>query len=218
MSWDPVNPADYLMAGWWAEFPGQHPPELSFADYTGSTIVDGPEIDPANPPQLPVDGTASYVGHQAGGLYAYIPRGDREAFTLDEYEGIVTLTGDFGASTIGGCIGCVGDLVTRRAHFGLFLGQDVHDTEAQATGYELHLGETSINPDGTFENHAVRIRHPEREIADSLGRWGGRLSSVPDRAGIPRLSAGFSSAGFEESDGSVGSFVGIFVALGDNGG
>ena len=32
LSWDPADPADYLMAGWWAQFPGQHIPDLSFRD------------------------------------------------------------------------------------------------------------------------------------------------------------------------------------------
>ena len=70
VSWDGDDPADYLMAGWWAEFPGQHLPELSFGDSIQYAIVDGPEIDPSNPPQLPLEGQATYVG-QAGGLYAY---------------------------------------------------------------------------------------------------------------------------------------------------
>ncbi len=53
VSWAPANPADYLMAGWWIQFPGQHLPDLSFADTEQYGIVDGPEIDPAHPPELP---------------------------------------------------------------------------------------------------------------------------------------------------------------------
>ena len=44
VSWDGDDPADYLMAGWWAEFPDQHLPELSFRDSIQYAIVDGPEI------------------------------------------------------------------------------------------------------------------------------------------------------------------------------
>ena len=47
----------------------------------------------------------------------------------------------------------------------------------------------------------------------SEGRWGGSLSNIPDGAGYLRLAAGFSSAEFEEGDGSVGAFFGTFVAL-----
>ena len=76
VSWDPQPaPADYLMAGWWAQFPGQHLPELSFSDSVQYSIVDGPEIDPADPPELPLEGQATYIG-SSGGLYAYVPGTD----------------------------------------------------------------------------------------------------------------------------------------------
>ena len=41
---------------------------------------------------------------------------------IDEYVGTVTLTADFADDTLRGCIGCMGDLITQRAHFGVFLG------------------------------------------------------------------------------------------------
>ena len=101
------------MAGWWAYFPGQHPPDLDPFTPLESAIVDGPEIDPAHPPDIPLSGTASYVG-LAGGIYAYAPGAtiDEKEFPLvsDAWEGISTLTADFAAGTISGCIGCVGDL------------------------------------------------------------------------------------------------------------
>ena len=216
VSWDSGDPADYLMAGWWAEFPGQHLPTLYFRDSIQYAIVDGPEIDPSIPAELPLEGQATYIG-QAGGLYAYVPGsdwGDDEgARVIDEYEGVITIAADFARNTLSGCIGCTGDLVTRRAHFGIFLGDEVRDVQAVAAGYELHLGETPFNPDRTFEHTDVTVRHPERTITQSEGHWAGTLSNVPDRAGNPRLVAGFSKADFEESDGSVGTFFGTFVAL-----
>jgi len=216
VSWDSGDPADYLMAGWWAEFPGQHLPTLSFRNSIRYAIVDGPEIDPSIPAELPLEGQASYIG-QAGGLYAYVPGSDwgedEGAFVLDEYEGVITITADFARNTLSGCIGCTGDLVTRRAHFGIFLGDEVHDVQAIAADYELHFGETPFRPDRTFEHTDVTVRHPERTVTQSEGHWAGTLSNVPDRAGDPRLVAGFSGADFEESDGSVGEFLGTFVAL-----
>ena len=216
VSWDGDDPADYLMAGWWAEFPGQHLPELSFRDSIQYAIVDGPEIDPSNPPQLPLEGQATYVG-PAGGLYAYTMGSDwgedEGAYVIDEYEGAITITADFADGTLSGCIGCLGDLVTRRAHFGLFLGDEVRDAQAVAADYELHFGATPINPDGNFENTDVEVRHPERTVTHAEGDWGGTFSSVPDQSGNPRLVAGFSSASIEESDGSAGEFFGTFVAL-----
>ena len=216
VSWDGDDPADYLMAGWWAEFPDQHLPELSFRDSIQYAIVDGPEIDPSAPPQLPLEGQASYIG-QAGGLYTYVAGSDwgehEGAYVIDEYEGAITIAADFADATLSGCIGCEGDLVTRRAHFGIFLGDEVRDVQAIAAGYELHFDDTPFNPDGTFERTGVTVRHAERAVTQSEGHWGGSLSNIPDRAGHPRLVAGFSSARFEEGDGSVGSLFGTFVAL-----
>ena len=216
VSWDGDDPADYLMAGWWAQFPGQHLPDLSFRDSIQYAIVDGPEFDLSAPRRLPVAGRATYTG-QAGGLYAYVPGSDwgedEGAFVLDEYEGEITIAADFTDATLSGCIGCAGDLVTRRAHFGIFLGDEVRDVRAIAADYELHFGVTPIDPDGTFEHADVEVRHPDRTVTHAEGHWGGTLSNVPDRDGNPRLAAGFSSADFEERDGSVGEFFGTFVAL-----
>ena len=39
LSWDPDNPADYLVFGWWAEFVGQSPPVLSLAE--AERVLDG---------------------------------------------------------------------------------------------------------------------------------------------------------------------------------
>jgi len=204
------------MAGWWAQFPDQHLPELSFRNSVRYALYDGPETDPATPPQLPLEGQATYVG-QAGGLYAYEPGSDwgedEGADVLDEYEGPIAITADFADATVSGCIGCEGDLVTRRAHFGIFLGDDVHDVRAVAADYELHFGATSLNDDGTFETTDIEVRHPDRAVVQSEGFWGGSLSNRQDADGNPRLVVGFNAAEFEESDGSAGSFVGAFLAL-----
>lgn len=216
VSWDGDNPADYLMAGWWAEFPGQHLPVLSFRDSIQYSIVDSPETDPSSPPDLPIEGQATYVG-QAGGLYTYeagTDWGENEgAFVIDEYEGVITITADFADATLGGCIGCEGDIVTRRAHFGIFLGDELRDVQSLAAGYELHFGETPLNPDGTFEHAGATVKHAERTVTEAEGDWGGTFSNIPDQAGNPRVVAGFSGAAFEESDGSAGKFLGVFVAL-----
>ena len=179
-------------------------------------IVDGPEIDQAFPPDLPLEGRATYVG-QAGGLYAYVPGSewgeDEGAYVLDEYEGVITIAADFANGTLSGCIGCEGDLATRRLHFGIFLGDDVRDVRAVAADYELHLGPSPFNPDGTFEHSGVEVRHPERVVTRSEGHWGGSLSDRQDEDGTPRLAAGFTSARFGEGDGSEGVFFGTFVGL-----
>ena len=219
LSWNPDDPGDYLVFGWWALFPDQHPPELSFNDSVRYALVDGPELDHGVVPQLPVDGTAAYAG-QAGGLYSYVFGSDwgedEGAFVIDEYQGTLTLTADFADGTLRGCIGCVGDLVTQRAYFGVFLGRELIDVQGLAGDYELHLPTAIFREDGQFDRDKVVLRHPKRTVTLSEGFWGGALSSRRDGDGNPRLVAGFNGVSFEESDGSEGEFFGSFLGLSES--
>ncbi len=209
LSWDPEDPEDYLMAGWWAEFPGQHPSELSLAGSERYSIVDGPEIAPLSRPQFPAGGSASYVG-PAGGLYRY----SADENVIDEYEGIINLQVDFGDRTIEGCIGCLGDLVTRRAHFSEFLGKEIIDTESLVLDHQIHLGALEFDElTGQFSGDGATVVHPDQKIVESDGDWGGQFSERPDATGLPRLAAGFTSVGFLDENGVEGAFVGTFVAL-----
>ena len=216
LSWNPDNLADYLVFGWWAEFPDQHVPDLSFAEVEPFVIIDGPEIDHGIVPQVPTDGVAIYTG-QAGGLYDYTfgtDWGEDEGeFVIDEYQGVLTLTADFADGTVRGCIGCVGDIVTRRAHFGVFLGRDPIDVQGLARDYEIHLATAILGEDGQFERDRVTVRHPDRAVTSSDGIWGGTLSSRQDTDGNPRLIAGVNIVEFEEGDGSEGVFVGSLLGL-----
>ena len=216
LSWDPDNPTDYLAFGWWAEFVGQSPPRLSLAESQRFALVDGPELDHGIVPELPSEGTATYLG-QAGGLYRYVPGGepgeDVDNIVLEEYQGIINLTADFFDGTVKGCIGCVGDLVTQRAHFGVILGQEVAAPQDTARDYELHLPSAIIREDGQFVRDRVILRHPERTVTRSEGYWGGAFSSRQDTDGNPRLTAGFSAVDFEQSDGARGEFFGSFLGL-----
>ena len=110
------------MAGWRAEFPDQHLPDLSFRDSIQYAIADGPEIDPSTPPRLPREGQAIYVG-QAGGLYFYVAGGDwgedEGSCVIDEFEGVIAINAGFAGNALSGCIGCLGDIVTRRAFWHL---------------------------------------------------------------------------------------------------
>lgn len=69
VSWDDADPTDYLAAGWWLVYPPDVP-TWAFESATRGVFLDGPELDPAKPPDLPLAGTASYVGGM-GGLYTY---------------------------------------------------------------------------------------------------------------------------------------------------
>ena len=151
------------------------------------------------------DGTTASVGSGWGE-----DEGER---VIDEYQGTLTLTADFTDGTLRGCIGCVGDIVTTRTHFGVFLGEDPRDVRGLAKDYELHLATAILGENGVFERDRVTVRHPERTVASSEGSWSGILSSRRDTDGNPRLVAGISDVEFKESDGSQGLFLGSFLGL-----
>ena len=216
-SWDPADPADYFMAGWWAEFPGQYAPDLNIHEARRIGIVDGPEIDNRFPPDLPAEGQASYLG-QTGGVYRYRPPGgSREDTLAEEYQGTINLTADFAAGTIRGCVGCVNDLVSRREYFSALLGnQQRFDAGPYIADFEIHLGAAPIKDDGTFGSDDVTVRYPlQHEPGKTSGVWGGQMSSTPDADGNPRLAAGFAVGRFEGEDGGRGSFIGSFLAVSD---
>ncbi len=209
VSYDADDPADYLMAGYWAYYPDQHPPDLDPFDTVEYSIVDGPEFDIEDPPEMPVAGTASYAG-LAGGIYAYAPGETREErhFVFDGFEGLVTLDADFGAGTVGGCIGCAGDLAIRTAIAPASRGDVQHDI----SDYEIHLEEQPFGT-GHFFDGTTAVHHPARDVVFTEGEWGGRFSNRPDDAGDPRIVTGFSDAYFGEADDSVGYFFGSFVGM-----
>ena len=210
VSWNGDDPADYLMAGWWAHFDGEQPPDLTYGNLYEYSILDGPELDPEAPPELPVAGTASYAG-PAGGVYVYVPGETLEErhFVVDGWEATATLSADFGSGMMSGCVGCVGDFITRTAVIPASRG----DVQADISDYELHLAAHPWREDGTFDGAMAEVLHPSREIVGSEGEWGASLSSRADADGNPRLIAGFAGADFEEADGSVGGFFGSFVGL-----
>ena len=196
LSWDPDDPADYLVFGWWAEFVGQSPPVLSLADSRAVRACRRPGARPWNrAPELPTEGTAAYLG-PAGGLYRYVPGAgpgeDLDNIVLEEYQGTIVLTADFFDGTVKGCIGCIGDLVTRRAHFGVILGQEVAAPQDTARDYELHLPSAIIRDERPFR---ARQGGPETPGADRnpvRGALGAALfSSRRDSGGNPRLAARF---------------------------
>ncbi|MCY4393773.1 MAG: hypothetical protein OXC10_01370 [Rhodospirillaceae bacterium] len=215
VSWDNDDPSDYLAAGYWLHFPGatrlRNLP-LSQADV--SAFVDGPEIDPSNPPQLPVSGRATYIGN-AGGVYSY--RYGRNwadvdaSVSTEEFVGTITLMANFGDNTISGCIGCVGDIEITREHLYSILGWRAQLPKASPKDYELHFGRTKIGADGAFASTDVAVTHPERSVTGSDGQWSGRLSNRSATDGNPRLAAGSTDVRFGEADGSSGSFSALFT-------
>jgi hypothetical protein len=217
VSWNNEDPTDYLAAGWWLH-QGEDDP------YPERVIfVDGPEIDPVmNPPDLPVTGTARYLG-SGSGIFGYAFGSDWEAlvggYTYDAYRGRMEVVADFEAGTLSGCLGCTGELVADRTHleyrFEQIPERYLPEVDAPLEDYEIHFTPVAYNDDGSFESGfdsaAASVRHPDRDVTGSRGFWGGSLSAFDDENGNPRLIAGFKEAGFEEEDGSRGFFWGVFT-------
>ncbi len=214
ISWDNDDPTDYLSAGFWMRFDGATTTRR--LDPAGATIVpfvDGPELDPATPPELPPTGTASYAG-SAGGVYRYRAPGAAEP-VAEEFTAAMTLQADFAAGAVAGCIGCVGDIALEREHLYAILGwrRGQGEIEHPPAEYEIRFAPTLIGEAGGFEGERVSVSHPDRDVTQSGGSWSGRLSSRPAADGAPRLVAGQARAAFAEADGGEGSFDSIFTAL-----
>ena len=215
VSWNDADPADYLAAGWWLVYPPDVPLRRIESAARG-VFLDGPELDPANPPDLPVAGTATYLGGM-GGLYTYnYGRGwDELAGSSDvtEFVGQVVLTADFDRNRLVGCLGCLGPIeVDPGRHLYPVLTWRTPDPAASPADYDVHF-EASIGADGAFEDTAIGVTHPDRSIVSSAGTWQGQFSNIPDAEGNPRRVVGSTDVLFAEDDGSHGGLTGIFDAL-----
>ena len=215
VSWNDADPADYLAAGWWLVYP----PDVPFRDFESATrgvFLDGPELDPAKPPDLPLNGTADYVGG-AGGLYTYEYGRDwgelAGSSEYTEFQGPVVLTADFDGNRVTGCLGCLEPIDTAPGrHLFPAVPWQGPDPAALPTDYELHFA-ASLDAAGAFEGTEITVTHPERTITHMAGTWRGQFSNVADVDGNPRRVVGASDVHFAEDDGSIGSFTGIFDAL-----
>ena len=217
VSWDNDEPTDYLAAGYWLRFDGfslRGGIPLAAGDI--ELFIDGTEIDPRHPPELPVSGTASYAG-EAGGVYTYRYgsdwTGNEHPEAGEEFYGPMTVEANFDDMTIAGCIGCDGDLRIERMHLYGVLGWRAREPLASPVDYEIHFAPTEIKPGGMFDGQDVTVTHPTRTVTQSGGDWGGSFSNRPAPDGNPRFVAGIASAEFTEADGSEGAFNSIFITI-----
>lgn len=237
VSWDHSDPTDYLAGGYWMHLPKGHGGESLDSAEIGAFVV-GPEL--SGTPAMPELGTATYRGH-ASGLYTFyygpgwqhlpfpegfeVPvDGTREAGV---YTGVVSLTADFAANTLSGCIGCM----LPGANPNMIILETAGDTIApDGTRGELtaiylntpgrsfariHLGEAPIRPDGTFAGADLTFEidyFPAHTGSTSQGTWDGRFSTIQDPAGDPRLVGGTTNAQWSNPLGGRSVFVGNFVA------
>lgn len=215
-SWNNDNPDDYLAAGWWLIYP-PGTPFWEFEDAARGVFMDGPEIDPMNPPDLPIDGTATYTG-SSGGLYTYQYGRDwgeelKGTTEYTEFAGPLSLEADFSKKVITGCMGCIAPIQTAPGRH-LFPAVPWYgpDPAALPAEYDVRFS-AMFGTNGAFESRQVSVQHPERNITASVGTWRGQLSNVPDEDGNPRRVVGSTDIHFAEGDGSHGRFTGIFDAL-----
>ena len=161
VSWDDDDPGDYLAAGWWLIYP----PDVPFWNFEAATrgvYLDGPELDPARPPDLPLTGTATYVGG-AGGLYTYTygrawgELAGTSEFT--EFQGPLALTADFDRSRITGCLGCAGPIETAPGRH-LFSGRALAGTRPGGTAGRLR--HAALPPPLAQPAHSRIPRSPSR--------------------------------------------------------
>ena len=215
VSWNDTDPTDYLAAGWWLVYPPGAPYQ-AVGSATRGVFLDGPELDPADAPDLPLTGTATYVGG-AGGVYTYqYGRAWGElagSSELTEFVAPVLLSADFDSGRLTGCLGCLGTIeIDPGRHLYPILTWRNPDPAASPADYELHFA-SSIDADGAFEDTEITVTHPERTITQTAGTWRGQFSNVADVDGNPRRVVGSTDVHFAEDDGSIGNFTGIFDAL-----
>lgn len=216
VEWDDADPDDHMVFGWWMHFPSG----VSFTaleEAESGAFMDGPELDLSNPPDMPVNDTATYSGG-IGGLYEYrYGNGWREELQDEsqfvEFSALIELTADFADASISGCIGCTGDITAETLHLWPVVRWRGPPPDALPKDYEIRLGRTPLEANGTFENTDIAVSHPERDVTQTEGVWGGQFSNVPDADGNPRRVVGIADLRFDEADGSKGSFLGGFSAL-----
>ena len=215
ISWDDNDPTDYLAGGWWSVFPQNEEEVDLFTADALTYFVDGPEIDPANPPVLPATGTATYDGISSG-LFQYLEAvGYARHYMFSEFLAPVQLTADFDAGIVRGCIGCTGEITAGEVHIASLLQSETAAATPRAdpSGYELHFGPVGWREDGTVYQETMTVMHESRTITGSWGVFGAHFSNRPVETGEPRLTAGLYEANFREEDGSLGRFNGSFEAL-----
>ena len=204
-NWNNSDPSDYLAGGYWMHLTGRViPPAVTGAEI--GAFVDGPEL--RGPSARPVTGTASYTG-LAGGFYAYQ---SAQSAQIGNFIGSASLTADFGANTISGCVGCNG-------------GVDVSGAAADASGRaytfedvnvpaRIRMSAAAIQSDGTFRNRRVTLERDDATVTSTSGSWGGRFSTLQTAAANdPRLVAGTAAATWTESTGAEGVFAGAWYAV-----
>ncbi len=193
--WRNSDPNDYLAGGYWLHWTGDVLGNNFRADDAGA-FVDGPELSMTSRPNIAaLQGAATYRG-AAGGLYGVEYGRDFPQFadTIGVWAANLRLTADFGARTIGGCVGCDGSMTV----------------DGYSEAFRIHLGAVPLAANGTFRGSGVRLEHLQIPTASSSGHWGGMLSNRAASDGDPRLAAGTLGGEAATAGGTEVVFIGAF--------
>ena len=135
VSWLNSDHTDYLAGGYWLHWDGDILGSNFTADDAGA-FVDGPELSMSNRPNIDsLQGSATYRG-AAEGLYAAEYGSDFPQYEdeIGIWQGDLRLTANFGAQTIGGCVGCSAPMLVNGSN----------------EDFRIQLGSVPIASNGTF--------------------------------------------------------------------
>ncbi len=216
VSWNSADASEYSVWGYWLRSDG--PFFEPGVEFEIGAFYDGPTMDPANPPTLPVSGTATYTG-EGQGIYYHQYGSSPEygefagAIEIGQYVIPYEITVDFAQSSVAVC----GNCGTPSEYFGLWGdGRKTDGTfyrfEAVPTAYRFE-GTAIVNADGTFRSQQGTLTNPHKPVTSYEGSIGGVFSNVPDPSGAPEGLAGTAGGTYTHAGGESGSFVGTFGAV-----
>ena len=151
------------------------------------------------------------------GMYAFkygsdSPGASPGSEELGGFSAVATLTADFSAGTIEGCVGCQGQLLVSGVTYHSNTGQ-TETFENYATDWRVNFGSVPMNrSNGTFQGTNVNVSHPLATVTQSSGIWAGQFSNRSNSSGNPRLAAGTFVGQATTSGASRAAFIGAFAA------
>lgn len=213
VDWSNSDVADHLTYGYWltVDSSDERPSQVD----TGA-FVDGPEFDTS--PNLPVSGTAYYLG-EARGLHTVKYKANEFAPKTDEFR-IAEFKADANLNLLldtGMVYGLIDNIYYTTDEEGVVDGSLHESGFPRERPFQLWLEDASLYPDGSFSGGAVAVVNPNPngpQIVQSNGSWQGDVSSMPVSHSVPypRLIAGTFATEFRFPEGTVGQYVGSFIA------
>ena len=202
ISYSPASASDWLAGGLLITADGSGGP-VGAGDVDQVAWIDGPEVS-GNVDLSGASGSAVYSGAVVGN-YTSTSGANLE---VGAFQGRVSLTANFDASSISGCIGC-GQGIRISPYYDSENGGDL---EGEGVPLEFRLGRIGIGDDGIFNNGDVTISTApgaedltDESLQGQSGKWGGRFSTrlIADSS-RPRAAAVAFGGSFDIVSGASG--------------